>query len=206
MNDYSDKEIKDYSDKEIIEGLKSRNSHVVNYLFQRYLPMIRLMVFKMGGTADDAKDLFQDALIIILYKIDNDTLSLTCKIKVFIYSICENLMIKQIDKRQSASNYLVRKLDDTPVMDFSEMYDNKLYENMFYDMFETLEPVCKKMLKLYWESYSPKEIAEKLGYTYGYVRKKKCECQSELINKVKNHPDYISITSEKERIKKVIHE
>ena len=168
MKEYSDKEIKDYSDKEIIEGLKNRNSRVVNYLFQRYLPMIRLMVHKMGGTADDAKDLFQDALIIILYKIDNDNLSLTCKIKVFIYSICENLMIKQIDKRQTASNYLVRKLADTPAMDFSEMYDNKLYENMFYDMFETLEPLCKQMLKLYWESYSPKEIAEKLGYSYGY--------------------------------------
>jgi len=47
----------------------------------------------------------------------------------------------------------------------------------------------KKILTLYWQEKSPQEIADKLGYTYGYVRKKKCEAQSELTERVKRHPN-----------------
>jgi hypothetical protein len=54
------------------------------------------------------------------------------------------------------------------------------------------------------EEYSPKEIAEKLGYTYGYVRKKKCECQTELISKIQNHPDYKLIRRTEENFQRQI--
>ena len=185
--------MKEYIDSEIIESLRKRQGHIVNYLFDRYLPMIRLMVFKMGGTGEDAKDIFQDALLIMLQKIDDDEFVLSCKFKTFFYSVCENLWKTILTKRQAAVNYLTRKVDDTVVQDFTELYDSKLYEHMFYDMFETLGPVCKSVLKLYWQEYSPKDIAEKLGYTYNYVLKKKCECQGELIKKVTNHPTYKTI-------------
>jgi RNA polymerase sigma factor (sigma-70 family) len=183
----------EYSDQEIIECLRNRKGYVVHYLSDRYLPMIRLMVYQMGGTGEDAKDIFQDALLIMLQKIDTNEFVLTCKFKTFLYSVCENLWKTILAKRQAASNYLIRKVDDTGNQDFTEIYDNKLYEHMFYDMFETLGPVCKQILKLYWQEFSPKEIAEKLGYTYSYVRKKKCECQGELMDKVYNHPTYKSI-------------
>jgi len=78
----------EFSDKEIIECLKKRQSYVVQYLSDRYLPMIRLMVTQMGGSSEDAKDIFQDGLIIMLEKIDNNSFVLTCKFKTFLYSVC----------------------------------------------------------------------------------------------------------------------
>jgi DNA-directed RNA polymerase specialized sigma24 family protein len=68
-----------------------------------------------------------------------------------------------------------------------------MYEDIFREVFETLDPISKKILTLYWQEISPQEIADKLGYTYGYVRKKKCEAQSELTEKVRKHPGYMSI-------------
>jgi DNA-directed RNA polymerase specialized sigma24 family protein len=59
--------------------------------------------------------------------------------------------------------------------------------------FDTLDAVGKNILKLYWEDMSPNEIAGKLGYSYGYVRKKKCEAQAELTEKIKKHPEYQKI-------------
>jgi hypothetical protein len=52
---------------------------------------------------------------------------------------------------------------------------------------------------------SPHEIADKLGYTYGYVRKKKCEAQTELTEKVKNHPGYKGIMSSERVAKGVVY-
>jgi len=183
----------EFSDREIIECLKARKSYVVRYLSDRYLPMIRLMVIKKGGTSEDAKDIFQDGMVVMLEKIDTNQLVLSCKFRTFFYSVCENLWKGTLEKRRAAANYFNRKVDTSSDQDFSEDYDHKLYEKMFYDVFETLDPVGKDILKLHWQEYSHMEIADKLGYTHGYVRKKKCECQAELLRRITNHPDYKKI-------------
>lgn len=185
--------MKEFSDKEIVDCLRARQSYVVRYLSEQYLPMIRLMVTNMGGTSEDAKDIFQDGLVIMLEKIDSDQFYLTCKFKTFLYSVCENLWKSVLEKRKAANNYFTRKLDTLSDNDFTEEYDNQLYENLFNEVYQSLDPVCKEILKLYWQDYSPLEIAEKLGYTYGYVRKKKCECQAELMKRITNHPKFMQI-------------
>lgn len=200
--------MREYTDQEIIDCLRSRQSHVVRYLSDRYLSMIRLMVYQAGGIPDDAKDIFQDGLIIMIEKIDRDDFVLTCKFKTFLFSVCKNLWWKVLEKRRAAENYLNRKLDDFVVVDFTEEYDQKVYRDLIYDIFESLDPVCQEMLKLYWQDYSHKEIAEKLGYTYGYVRKKKCECHQEFLAKLKSHPDYRLIKASEQGLltKKIINE
>lgn len=187
--------MKEYTDNEIIECLRNRQSYVVRYLSDRYMPMIRLMVYQKGGSLEDAKDIFQDGLMIMLEKIDNKDFVLTCKFKTFLYCVCENLWKSVLMKKQAATNYLSRRIEVDNDNDFTELLDNKLYEKIFWDVFETLDDVSKKILKLYWQEVSPQEIAINLGYTYGYVRKKKCEAQSELTEKVKRHPDYRRIIS-----------
>jgi len=185
--------VKEYTDNEIIECLRTRQSYVVKYLSDRYLPMIRLMVFQMGGTMEDAKDVFQDGLIIMLEKIDNDDFVLNCKFKTFLYAVCENIWKSVLDKRQTAANYFSRRNIEEFEGDFSEIHDNMVYENIFYEVFDTLDPACRKILKLYWEELTPDQIAEKLGVTNGYVRKKKSEAQSQLVSRIKQHPAYRNI-------------
>jgi len=40
------------------------------------MPMIRLMIYQKGGTNEDARDIFQDGLIIMLEKLDDKNLTL----------------------------------------------------------------------------------------------------------------------------------
>jgi len=185
--------VKEYTDIEIIECLRNRQSYVVHYLSYRYLPMIRLMVAQLGGTPEDAKDIFQEGLMIMIEKIDNNEFALTCKFKTFLYCVCENLWKSIIAKRQAAVNYFARRTEPEDEKDLTEVMDNNLCREIFLSVFDTLDPVGKNILKLYWEEVSPQEIADRLGYSYGYVRKKKCEAQAELTEKVKKHPDYMRI-------------
>ncbi len=198
--------MREFTDKEIVECLRNRESYVVRYLSDKYLSMIRLMVTKYGGTSEDAKDVFQDGLIIMLEKLDNPDFVLTSRFKTLLFSVCFNLWRDTLDKRQSAQNYLNRRLDDTTHDDFTEDYDYKLYENLIYDVFSTLDPVCQEMLKLYWQEFTPREIAEKLGYTSSYVRTKRCECQKLMTKRMQDHPDYKFIKESEENIKHVVRE
>jgi DNA-directed RNA polymerase specialized sigma24 family protein len=131
--------------------------------------------------------------MIMLEKLDNKEFVLTCKFKTFLYCVCENLWKSVLVKRQAAANYLARKVDSDDEKDFADLLDNRLYESIFNDVFESLDEVSQKILRLYWNDKSPIEISKSLGYTYGYVRKKKCKAQAELIEKVKRHPDYARI-------------
>ena len=167
--------------------------------------MIRLMVFQTGGSTEDARDIFQDGLIIMLEKLDDKQFALTCKFKTFLYCVCEHLWKTLLEKRQAANNYLTRRPEPEFEKDFTEVMDHQMYDEIFQDVFKTLDPISKKILKLYWQEMSPQEIADKLGYTYGYVRKKKCEAQSELTEKVKNHPAYIRIKSTETAAREVVH-
>lgn len=101
--------VREFTDSEIIECLRNRQSYVVQYLSERYMPMIRLMVHNLGGSADDAHDIFQDGLIIMLEKLDNKNFSLTCKFKTYLYCVCENLWKSTLEKRHAAANYFVRR-------------------------------------------------------------------------------------------------
>ena len=198
--------MQEYSDQEIVKSLRKQQSFAVQYLYDRYLPMIRLMVFQKGGTLEDAKDVFQDALIIVLQALDQKDFKLSCKLKTFFYSVAEKHWLCVVAKRIVAEKYLHTKMDDSVDEDFTEIYDNELYKKIFYEVFETLDPVCKKLLLKYWEEQSPIDIAKDLGYSYGYVRKKKCECQAELINRIRNHPEFKAIKGREESIDKVIFE
>jgi RNA polymerase sigma factor (sigma-70 family) len=190
--------VKEYTDNEIIECLRNRQSYVVRYLSDRYMPMIRLMVFRMGGTLEDAKDIFQDGLIIMLEKIDNGDFVLTCKFRTFLYVVCENLWKSVLDRRKASVNYFSRRTEDETDNDFTEIQDNRLYEEIFYEVFDALDPACQNILKLYWEELTPDQIADKLGVTNGYVRKKKSEAQAQLISRIKQHPGYKEIMKTEE--------
>ena len=168
------------------------------------MPIVRLIVTRMSGTTEDAKDMFQDSLIIMLEKIDSREFALTCSFKTYLFSVCDNLWKAVLDKRQSAANYYSRRTDTENEKDIAEVMDNKLHEEIFREVFDSLDPVSKKILTLYWKDVSPMEIAKKLGYTYGYVRKKKSEAQAELTEKVKNHPGYKGIMNSEKVVKTVV--
>ena len=196
--------MKEYTDREIIESLRSRDGDVVKYLFQRYMPVIRHLVLGNGGTSDDAQDIFQEGLMIILEKVDEKSFTLTSKFITLLYCICSNLWKMTLNKRKAADNYIRREavFEEEPGVEAN--MDNELYQRIFAEAFDSLEEACKKILKLSWSGMSPTEISEKLGVTYGYVLKKKSESQSDLLKKIRAHPDAVAILGSEKRLKSIV--
>jgi len=152
--------------------------------------MVRIMVMNLGGTPEDARDIFQEGLMILLERIDDRNFTLTCKFRTLLYCISENLWKSVIRQRHRAAIYLNRKVDNESETDFTDRIDDTTYREIFRRAFDSIESTGKSILRLYWEENSLQEVATKLGLTYGYVKKKKSEFQSQLIRKVKDDPEY----------------
>ena len=182
--------MKKYTDQEIIQGLKSGESFAVRFLVRDFLPVIRHYISKNNGNSEDAKDIFQDALYIIIEKIYSNDLVLHGTLSTYLFAICKNLWLMTLDKQKAAKNYELRRTVSYSENDFTESTDQSFYENIFRQCFNEMDEVSQKILKMYWMEISPSEIAKELGYTYGYVRKKKSECMKELKNRIISHRDF----------------
>ncbi|MEN8121882.1 MAG: sigma-70 family RNA polymerase sigma factor [Bacteroidota bacterium] len=183
--------MKPFTDQELIEGLKMRNNHVVQFMLEEYLPMIEYMIEKMGGGTEDAKDIFQEALIILIIKIDKGEFVLSAKFSTYLYAISKKLLLYQRKKQKVATKYSKNFIAEFEKPHFTEKYDKELKQKIFKHYFDQLSEVCQNILKLYWLELPIKEIASKLGKKEGYIRTRKSTCKKKLIELIINNPDKI---------------
>src|SRR5438105_1297170 len=65
--------------------------------------MVQSLVINNNGTTDDAKDIFQEAMIVLYEKARSGTFELNCQIKTYVYSVCRRLWLKKL---QQANRFL----------------------------------------------------------------------------------------------------
>lgn len=161
-----------YTDHEIIQHLKNRQDGVIAFIARKNMPVIEYMVQELGCGMYDAEDLFQEALIILITKIDSPVFELKTKFSVYLYAVCRNLCKYQNEKERQKERFFRMKLDDWDNHDFSENYDK-------------LSDLCQQLLKLDWLGYKVKEIAQKLGKTERYISRRKYKCKKRLVELIK---------------------
>src|ERR1700741_4892628 len=56
------------------------------------------MIINNNGTSDDAKDIFQEAMIVLYEKARSGTFELSCQIKTYVYSVSRRLWLKRLQQ------------------------------------------------------------------------------------------------------------
>ena len=169
------------TDNEIIEHIKAGDERSLDYLYQQHYKMMTKLVLKNSGTEDEAKDVYQDALIVFWQKVKNDNLVLTSKISTYLYSVCLNLWRKELDRKKRLSN---EEVDANVIIDF----DQKERIEIVNKVIQELGGTCKKVLTLYYfDGLSMTDIANELGFANADTAKtKKYKCKKELDKKIKS--------------------
>ncbi|TGE09536.1 RNA polymerase sigma factor [Hymenobacter fodinae] len=80
------------------ELLADRTSTLTR-LYQRTFPMVRRHVLERGGTTQDAKDVFQDALVVFYEKTVSGRLILTCSPGTYLVGVCRHLWQQELSRR-----------------------------------------------------------------------------------------------------------
>ncbi len=82
--------------QQIIANLKKGNSRSYEALYQENFSSVEKFIVKNNGTIDDAKDVFQDTLIVLIEKLRADNFELTASLKTYIIAISKNLWFKKL--------------------------------------------------------------------------------------------------------------
>jgi RNA polymerase sigma factor (sigma-70 family) len=154
-------------DDEQLKGLVADDKNAINAIYKSHFPVIQGFIQANNGSYDEARDIFQEAIIIVYEKAKTPDFVLTCQLRTYIYSICRRLWLKRL---QQLNVYAVKTefLEDTvPVEDEIELHKKKDadFEIMEQAMQKIGEP-CKSLLEAYYiEKKHMNEIAEQFGYT-----------------------------------------
>ncbi|HEY5824108.1 MAG TPA: hypothetical protein VIT44_07080 [Cyclobacteriaceae bacterium] len=87
-------------EKEIFERIQNGDEKALEFIYKKYYRMMTKMVITNSGTEDEARDIYQDALIVFWQKARSGKLVMTSKISTYVYSICQNLWRKELDRKR----------------------------------------------------------------------------------------------------------
>ncbi len=156
-----------WSDEDLIIELKNDNQQALSFLYRKHFPMIKNLIINNSGTDQDAKDVYQDAIIHFYEKIRDGKLELSCRIKTYIYSVSRRLWLKKL----MVSSRFQGKIQDVEVYleADDDIFEIEKKEKMFLQMEESLNSLgepCRSILEdFYIKDYSMEQITDKFGYT-----------------------------------------
>jgi RNA polymerase sigma factor (sigma-70 family) len=155
------------NEKPLLEGLAASDKKAVETIYRENFNMVQTLVINNNGSADDAKDIFQETIIVLYEKVRTGSFELNCQIKTFVYSVARRLWLKRLQQQNRYSSPGDNMESVVAVEDVLEEHEQR---NAEFDMMEkaisNLGEPCKSLLEAYYlQKQNMQTIAANFGYT-----------------------------------------
>jgi RNA polymerase sigma factor (sigma-70 family) len=164
-----DKELKASAptDSEIVLGILNNSEIVLKRLYTTYFPMILQLIINNNGNEDDAKDIYQEAIIVLYNKIKSGEFELSSKLKTYIYSVCRRLWLKRLSQMNRYGGDIRDFEEYLPVDDEVDNHNERDTQfNKMENALQLLGEPCKTIMEdFYIHNRSMQDICERFGYT-----------------------------------------
>ena len=157
----------DINEQALLKGMANNDSKAIETIYKDNFTMVQSFILHNNGSYDDARDIFQEAMIALYEKAQSESFVLTCQIKTYVYSICRRLWLKRLQQLGRYSNQ-VDNLDETvPVEEDLDLHEKRNAEFMIMDRaMNSLGEPCKSLLEGYYlKKMGMQELASEFGYT-----------------------------------------
>lgn len=158
-----------FSPKEhdLLEGIRQGDTQALLHLYKTCYHSVERFVLQNSGKAEDAKDIFQEALMVVHEKLSEPHFLLSCSIKTFIYSVARRMWLKHLRERKQHSD-IVEWENFIPLDEEDEQEWQIMQQNLKWmeEALRQLGSPCQEILEAYYfQQQSMQEIAHRFGYT-----------------------------------------
>jgi RNA polymerase sigma factor (sigma-70 family) len=167
-----------------LAALMSNDGKFLEKTYRHNYKMVRSYVLKNNGNEDDAKDIFQEAMMVTWLNLKEGKFVVKNEFSLqsYIYQVAKH---KWLDKLKSKRFKTTRRLGeeepmglDPEIADYSES-ERKL--SYFSKLYNELDQKCKDILnRFYFDGNRLEEIAGTLNYDVGSIRTIKYRCMQKL--------------------------
>ncbi len=151
---------------------KGRQNKALDGLYSNF-PQVRRLILSKGGDEEDAKDVFQESLIIFCQKAIEPSFQLTSKIGTYLYSVSWYVWKDKLKKKNREVSFDdVVNLDRDDENDIQEHLDKEEKYEVMDTALQKLGEKCLKILKLfYYQKQSMEEIAQEMNLSSAKIAK-----------------------------------
>jgi len=155
------------TDSEVILGILNNSETVLKRLYLAYFPMVLQLIINNNGNQDDAKDIYQEAIIVLYNKVKGGEFELSSKLKTFIYSVCRRLWLKRLSQMNRYGGDIRDFQEHLPVEEDVDLQsDRDIQFGKMEGALKLLGEPCKTIIEdFYINNRSMQEICERFGYT-----------------------------------------
>jgi len=156
------------SDNTLLDKLKTEDSSSFELLYKFYFPSVASYIKQNLGNNEDAEDIFQEAIIVLLQKVRQPDFVLTSSLKTYLYAVAKNIWFKRLrdnkikiaDSELSLVTYRTETetFEIKPEKSKEEKLENWLLkitrncQNILRALFFYEEPMDKLMAKMGWKN------------------------------------------------------
>ena len=157
----------DFTLNDFIIGLEKDRDKFLRSIYKKYFPIALSYIIKNKGSRDDAKDVFQEALIAVLNYTKRETVKKEIKLEVYLLAVCRFMWLKHMRKSRT---------------DWFDEHDI----NIEYDK-ELVDSIDKNLeLTMFQKYFRNKEIKNQIKISLN-------EISTKLINNLRYNPSDLYI-------------
>jgi RNA polymerase sigma factor (sigma-70 family) len=157
----------DINEQALLKGLALNDSKAIETIYRNNFPMIQAFILQNNGSYDEARDVFQEAMIALYEKAQSESFVLTCQIKTYVYSVCRRLWLKRLQQLGRFANHMDSLEETVPVEEDLDLHEKRNAEFAIMDRaMNSLGEPCKSLLEGYYiKKMGMQELAAEFGYT-----------------------------------------
>ncbi len=153
-------------DTQIIAEIRQRNNAAFEIVYKFYYPTVENFVRKNSGTTDDAKDVFQETVLVLLDKIPQADFELTSSLKTYIFSIASHIWLKRLRQASKTVNAAFPQgVAEDSISALEQHEDSFLKANLIKRIFMQVTKPCVRLLSHVFLNEIKREI---LMIQFGY--------------------------------------
>jgi RNA polymerase sigma factor (sigma-70 family) len=163
-----DKQLKkDVQEAALLEGLARNDREAVETIYAQQFNMVQSLIINNNGTYDDARDIFQEAMIVLYENACSGTFELNCKLKTYLYSVSRRLWLKRLQQMQKYQTDINGLQETVPVEEELDQHEQRQVALQLMDKsMQGLGEPCRSLLEAFYvQRKNMVEIAADFGYT-----------------------------------------
>lgn len=154
-------------EKASFRAIGKNDKAAIEAVYKDNFGIIQHFVVANNGSEEDARDIFQEAMMVLYEKSRSADFELTCQIRTYLYSVCRRLWLKKLQYARRMESPVDNFDDIIPVEDDLDQHDklSAQYQTMRTAMGKIGEP-CKSLIEAFYvHRKNMNEIAGFFGYT-----------------------------------------
>lgn len=178
------------NDIALLDQLRSNEQAAYLKLYRDYYPDLARFILRNSGNRQDAEDMFQETLLVLIHKIRVENFQLQSELKTFLFAVNRNQWLKKLRSRhiQLTPELLEDSaiISETPT-DF-EIHPEQQANSWIKRLFENITGHCVVLItQIFLKQQEPDALIKELGYKNAHsFQNQKYKCINQLRKAGKN--------------------